>query len=81
MSYQLLSKTEPVARKEYCCIWCPGKILKGEKHVHESSKYDCDFQDHRWHPDCWKAAQTFFCETGEEEFMPHACKRGTNEEA
>lgn len=81
MSYQLLSETEPVARKEYHCIWCPEKILKGEKHVHESSKYDGDFQDHRWHLECKKASDSFFRKYGEEEFMPHACKRGTDEEA
>ena len=55
--------------------------MKGEKHVHESSKYDGDFQDHRWHPECKKAADSFFQKYGEEEFMPHACKRGTDEEA
>lgn len=81
MSYQLLSETEPVARKEYRCIWCPELILKGEKHVHESSKYDGDFQDHRWHLECKKAADGFFRKCGDGEFMPHACKRGTNEEA
>jgi len=81
MSYQLLSETEPVARKEYHCIWCPEKILKGEKHIHESSKYDGDFQDHRWHFECIKASARFFKESGEEEFTPHACKRGSCEEA
>ena len=49
MSYQLIKETEPTARKSYRCIWCAEKILKGEKHVHESSKYDGSFQDHRWH--------------------------------
>ena len=81
MSYILLSETEPKARKEYHCIWCPEKIAKGEKHVHESSKYDGDFQDHRWHLECRKAADEFFREHGEEGFMPHSCKRGTNDEA
>ncbi len=81
MSYQLLSKTTPTARKEYHCIWCPEKILKGEKHVHECSKYDGDFQDHRWHLECSKAADEFFQKYGEEEFLPHEFKRGTIEEA
>ena len=57
------------------------KILKGEKHVHESSKYDGDFQDHRWHFECKKAADSFFRKYGEEEFTAHGCKRGTDEES
>lgn len=81
MSYLLLSETKPVARKEYRCIWCPEKILKGEKHLHERSKYDGRFQDHRWHPECREAADLFFREYGEEHFFPHDCKRGTSEEA
>lgn len=81
MSYLLLSETKPVARKEYRCIWCPEKILKGEKHIHESSKYDGDFQDHRWHMECKKAADSFFRENDECEFEPHYFKRGTTEEA
>ena len=81
MNYQLLSDTEPVARKEYQCIWCPEKIEKGTKHRHEVSKYDSELQDHRWHLECAKASQEYFHESGEEEFEPHACKRGTLEEA
>ena len=77
MSYQLLSKTEPKARKEYRCIWCPEKILRGAQHVHEVSKYDGDFQDHRWHPECKQASYRFFRESGEEDFIPHSCQRGT----
>ena len=80
MSYQLLSETEPRARKEYSCIWCSEKIRKGEKHVHESSKNDGDFQDHRWHMECRTAADLFFCTSWEEEFTPHDHKRGTDEE-
>jgi len=80
VSYQLLSITIPVARKEYRCVWCPEKILKGEKHIHESSKYDGRFQDHRWHPECKEASEVFFRTYGEDEFQMHACKRGTMDE-
>lgn len=80
MSYQLLSETHPVARKDYRCIWCPENILKGEKHVHESSKFDGDFQDHRLHMECKAASDLYFHESGDGEFEPHACKRGTIEE-
>jgi hypothetical protein len=75
MSYQLLSRTEPKARKEYRCIWCPEKILKGEAHVHEVSKFDGELQDHRWHPECLAA-----CGSDDDSFCPHECKRGSTEE-
>jgi hypothetical protein len=75
--YELISETEPVARKDYYCIWCPEKILRGETHCHEVSKYDGDFQDHRWHLECKKAADTYFRRYGESEFQPHECKRGS----
>ena len=78
MSYQLLSKTEPTARKLYHCMWCPEDILQGEKHVHEVSKFDGEFQDHRWHPECWAAALLYFS-GADDTFEPHQCKRGTLE--
>lgn len=81
MSYELLSETKPVARKQYRCIWCPENILKGERHIHECSKYEGDFQDHRWHLECHKAASTFFSEYGEPDFPPRSFRRGTMEEA
>lgn len=81
MSYQLLSERNPVAQKEYRCIWCPEKILKGEKHIHQFSKYDGNFQDQRWHLECKKAADEFFRIYSEEEFDPHSFKRGTCQEA
>lgn len=81
MSYQLLSETSPKARKEYACIWCVENIYKGDVHIHEVSTYDGDFQDHRWHEECKTAADKYFCEYGEEEFLPHGCKRGSLESA
>lgn len=80
MSYQLLSKTEPKARKNHKCIWCGELIEVGLVHVHESSKFEGDFQDHRWHPECWTAAGEFFAINGEDYFMPGEFKRGTMEE-
>ena len=77
MSYQLISETRPKARKQYDCIWCVEKIAAGEAHIHEVSKYDGELQDHRWHPECHEAAQTYFRESGEEEFGAHECKRGS----
>ncbi len=81
MSYHCLSSTKPKARKDYACIWCPEKILKGEVHVHEVSTYCGDFQDQRWHPECRDAASKYFRESGDDEFSPNECKRGTNEPA
>ena len=80
MSYQLLSKSMPVARKQYRCIWCPEFILKGEKHAHENSKYEGEFQDHRWHLECRNAADKYFREN-DDGFDAHTFKRGTTEEA
>lgn len=81
MSYELLSETTPKARKDYVCIWCGGKIKKGTLHVHECSKFDGDFQDHRWHSECWKASTKYFRDNaGESEFIPYVYKRGSIEE-
>lgn len=80
MSYTLFSKTKPVARKEHGCIWCRELIAVGSVYVREASTYSCDFQSHKWHPECWDAAQKYFAE-GEEEFDPHTHKRGSLEEA
>lgn len=80
MSDQQLSLTRPTARKDYPCIWCREKILKGERHMHEVSLYDGSFQDHRWHPECWEASESDIRKHGTLEFMPHEFKRGTNEE-
>jgi hypothetical protein len=81
MSYVLISETRPKAKKQYDCIWCVEKIEAGETHIHEVSKYDRQFQDHRWHPECHEAAMDYFHKYGEEEFNPHECKRGSQEDA
>lgn len=80
MNYTLLSKTEHTAkRKAHRCIWCPELIALGERYVAERSVYDGDLQSFQWHPECYTAAQDYFHD--EEEFEPHACRRGTTEEA
>lgn len=77
MSYQLLSKTEPVARKTYTCIWCGEPVPQGALHIHEASKFNGDFQDHRWHLECYVASREHFAE--EDEFMAYDFHRGTIE--
>ncbi len=79
MSYQLLSESTPIARKQYQCVWCPEKISKGEKHFHVVGKCDGDLQDDRYHSECRLAACKWF--QGEDEFEPQMFKRGTCEEA
>jgi len=81
MSFVSLSLSRPKARKTYDCIWCTEHIAPGEVHIHEVSTYDGEFQDFRWHRDCYYAAITFFKINDEPEFEAHACKRGTCEAA
>lgn len=80
MSYQLISKTLPKARKEYPCIWCSEKILIGEIHLKEVGEFEGDFQSNRWHEECHNAAQMYFNESGENEFTPYENKRGSIDE-
>ena len=79
MSYTLLSQTEPKARKEHRCIWCGEKILVGEQHTHERSIYDGNFQNHRWHGECFKSSREQFSEWDDCEFEPHQNERGQRE--
>jgi hypothetical protein len=77
MSYQLISKTLPKARKEYPCIWCSEKINIGEIHLKEVGEFDGDFQSNRWHEECHNAAQMYFKESGEDCFEPYGNERGS----
>lgn len=79
MSYTLISKTQPVARKDHKCIWCGEPIPKGMKHQKEASSYNGDFQSSRFHIECADAATNYFTETQEEEFSPGEFKRGAME--
>jgi hypothetical protein len=73
MSYELLSKTRPIARKDHRCIWCGQKIPKGEQYISEQSVFDGDFQNHHWHFECLEDAQA---NTDYEwEFMPYHNER------
>lgn len=74
MGYNLLSKTEPKARKDHRCIWCGQAIPKGTKYVSERSVYDGDMQNHHWHFECWSDAQHNNDEP-EWEFTPYSYDR------
>jgi hypothetical protein len=77
MTYRLLSETQPKARKAYRCVWCGYRIPEGERHVHERSIFDGEFQNHRWHPECLDAMREQAREEGGEvEFGYHDNPRG-----
>ena len=69
MSYRFISESFPIARKQHRCIWCGETILVGLKHRREISKFD-EFQDHRWHMECFSDAQEYFVSDGPE-FIPY----------
>lgn len=73
MMYQLIKERFLVARKQHKCIWCGERILIGEKHRHEISKYE-GLQDFRWHLECNDAAIDYFL-TGENEFSEYENER------
>lgn len=75
MSYTLLSKTEPIARKDHKCIWCGQKIPKGEQYLAERSVYDGEMQNHHWHMECWSASKDEMGYTGDWEFGPYENER------
>lgn len=79
MSYQLLSETNPKARKPYVCIWCGEEISKGEQHVKTDGVFDGDFQSSRFHSECHVAMEKELKESREEEFPPYEFKRGTTD--
>ena len=56
MSFLLLTQTKLKARKDHRCIWCGQLIPKGENYIRESSIFENDFQDHKWHPECHEVA-------------------------
>ena len=80
MSYELLSHTTPKARKAHKCIWCGEIILAGEVHQHQAGKMDGDFQDSRYHNECFTAAARYWLDGVDSSFDPHSFKRGTTEE-
>jgi hypothetical protein len=56
MSFQLLSRTTPKARKEHQCIWCAQPIVNRATYVLDACLCDGDFQSNKWHPECQDAA-------------------------
>lgn len=76
MHYELISESFPRARVVHICIWCGDPIEKGEEYRHEISKYDGEFQNHKWHLECNYAAQREFDQPWSEcEFEPYCNER------
>jgi hypothetical protein len=80
MSWAFVTTTNPVARKEYTCIWCGQKILKGEKHRKVDGVFDGDFQSDRFHPECATACDEDCAGVDNEIFEPHGYERGSRDQ-
>jgi hypothetical protein len=75
VSYDLLSTTKPIARKEHRCIWCGQKIVKGERYLAERSVFDGEMQNHHWHFECNEACLDENAGESEWEFEPYGNQR------
>lgn len=81
MGFELLSLTEPIARKQHRCQWCRERILPGEKYVRYTGIYD-GFQSTAMHPECFEAMGRF--DSDDDELPMETMERGgirTKEEA
>lgn len=68
MSMEFYNRTTPKARKEYKCEYCQNAIHIGERHSHETGKYDGDMFSRRLHFECYNILQKYCLDTGENEF-------------
>lgn len=69
MCMEVVRDEWPKARKEHVCIWCEEKILVGEKHHRQAGRVYGEFQDNRYHAECWTDASRSFRE-GDCDFVP-----------
>lgn len=68
MSYHLFSARWVNARKPHGCIWCGGRVERGDVYRREKSIYDGNHQNFSWHWDCWFDAKVNYFDHGETEF-------------
>lgn len=80
MSFDLLSQSYPIARKEHICEWCGEKIEKGEKYYRYVGFYDGNFQNTPLHLECAEAMDKHLKEDMDDEYTPYSFKRGSVEE-
>lgn len=78
--------TEPKARKDHGCSWCPEPIKKGEKYLRFSMLYEGEFVVEKKHPECNEACNKHMNELNKQggdierfDFEDHSFKRGTGE--
>lgn len=65
---EFYNRTTPKARKEYRCEYCNGPIHIGERHSHETGKYDGEIFSRRLHFPCYNMIYACIRDTGEYEF-------------
>lgn len=65
------------AKKHHKCIWCGEPIFIGQPYERQPVVFDGDFQDNKYHPECWSVAIN---EPFDEGFPAYGFKRGTTEE-
>ncbi len=49
--------TTPKARKDYRCVWCDEMIPKGSTHTRRTGRFDGEWRNERWHPECVRASE------------------------
>lgn len=79
MGFECFQSCDRIAKKQHICIWCGEKIEIGAEYHYVVGKFQGDFQDNNFHPECNKAAQSCFSEDPEEGFEPCAYERGSLE--
>lgn len=73
---RILGTTNPVAARPHKCIWCGQQIDKGEKHTRQAVDMNREFQDNRYHNECFEAAVSDWL-MDIDEFVPYENARGT----
>ena len=79
MSWEGISCRNVTARKERRCIWCDEPICRGSVYIRDVGRFEGDFQQNDYHPECMAAADTIVGDL-QDGFMPGEFKRGTCEE-
>lgn len=80
MCMEVLRDQDLKAAKDHQCVWCPEKILKGEKYHLQAGVYEGEMQTCRYHADCFEAACEAF-HRGDCDFEPNSHARGRTSEA
>ncbi|MFG6426029.1 MAG: hypothetical protein K1W14_06485 [Muribaculaceae bacterium] len=49
---EILKESQPIARKEHTCMFCGGKIAKGQKYFRQTNVIDGELGDFICHTEC-----------------------------